>query len=234
MKLSAKAAQNLILAFVIVLLVVMILFKLRQSGPSQTAGGLPKAETIPEPTDFSNRPHALPSPTPGSLTPNYEFSFPFLGKVRCYAQKDSISFKTTDGRSHDLSMNLCYLLDGRCIRAEFEKEGAKVYEFPPEELEIDYQSNLQKIVGIPDQGPNIPMGEIISKLRVANRIEKATRLNITYAILSRHDTPTQAVFIVNVWGVEDSFFRDQDDEGARKARYVFDAAGKLLFFDNVL
>lgn len=169
---------------------------------------------------------------------NDKLELPFIGKVRCHSRREEISFEA-EGRTLKWSFKVYYLPDGRFVRAEFFKPGAKDYEFEPKELEEIYRSGWRLLAGFPAKAAPASLGKVLQSLYGNEAFDRATKINITYVLLDEAQlgSKIQPCFIANIWGMSPGFMSGrvpEDDEGFLKYRVFLDQNGVATFSDNGL
>ncbi len=181
----------------------------------------------------SYKSHSVKKPD-NSFPPNDAFELPFLGKIPAHARQEQLKVETGGGKTLPLPMKVFYGEDGRFLRAEFFKEGARSFQFPAQQLQIGYESGGERILGIPTTAALVDLPSHLKTLYHHQPFDDATRINVTYIDFEKGDKKIGPVFSAEVWGVRDDFFREQHIEAFRKYRCILDAKGKLLFFSNAL
>jgi hypothetical protein len=161
-----------------------------------------------------------------------KFELAFLGKINCFAKDETLDFEI-NGKRVDMPFKVYYLKNGMPVRAEFQKKGAKDYEFTPNEIRRDYTASGISIVGFPAKPARVNFSRILKKLYEFQPFENATKINITWLVWDDYGTQEEG-FIVNVWGVPFEAGKIPDEEPFRKYRVVFDSDGEPVVADNIL
>jgi hypothetical protein len=171
-----------------------------------------------------------------------KFYLPTMGEIDCFSIIEPLSHKTEEGAELTFPFKLFYDSQGRFLRAEYKKPGAKSYVQEHWVQHDNYRVSQEKISGFPEQAPEVKesalLGVIYENIHLWGDVEDASQLDVTYARLirkNRYAPPGEPVFILNTYGVaaiSDKMPPDRED--MKRMRFVMSPTGRILWIDNNL
>lgn len=172
----------------------------------------------------------LPPEKLSALEPS-EVEIPFLGKIKTRKATKVFIFRCKDGSTSNLPLSIHYTEKGQFLRAEYRRPVAKEKIFPPDEVEYWMKSSGEKIVGIPAKQLTVTLEALFEKVHFVSQLGDADRIEVTYELQDSPNWKAKPVIVLSLVGVPMPFTSSRGDE-IRRARYVFDEDGKLVFVDN--
>ena len=170
---------------------------------------------------------------------NDKIELPFIGAVQCHAREEQVEF-TSEGKKMKWPFRVYYLPNGLFVRAVFIKAGSNILsEVAPKELEIDYNSGGEKLVGFPDNAAPASLGKVLQNLYENEAFDKATKISITWVLRKDSNDEIKPCFMANIFGVSAGIAGylgrvPLDDESYKKYRIILSPEGAPLFMDNAL
>ena len=231
-----KKNQFLTASFAIALGIAILWFvKMRQASMTSLDEPNPQLKSAAE-KDAESAKAGSQNPRLNEFPVNDSFEFPLLGRVRAHSRIESVTYSSANGVQTPFPLKVYYTSNGVFVRAEYFRPGAEDHELPLFEAEKNYRSSGEKIYSVPEQAASANLQSILDNLhgQYGGQFEQSTKFNITYVLWEQYDQSPKPVFIINMFGTGKSVPKSPDKPTSLRIRFVFDADGNIMFFDNVI